>query len=104
MIAKATINRAIRMENQDKQAKAVALKYQSKSDRAPKVIARGRGKMAERIIEIAREYNIYMHNDPDLVEILSKLDLNEEIPSNLYVVVAELLAFIYSLNSEEKSR
>ena len=60
--------------------------------------------MAERIIELAREHNIYMHNDPDLVEILSQLDLNEEIPSNLYVVVAELLAFIYSLNREEKSR
>jgi flagellar biosynthesis protein len=45
-----------------------------------------------------------VHNDPDLVEVLSRLDLNEEIPANLYVVIAELLAFIYSLNREEKSR
>jgi len=63
----------------------------------------GKGKVAEKIIEIAREHNIHIHNDPDLIEILSQLDLNEEIPPALYVVVAELLGFVYSLNAE-KSR
>lgn len=82
---------------------AVALKYQPKSDRAPKVIAKGKGKLAKRIIEIAREHDIYVHEDPDLIEVLSQLDLNEEIPAELYVVVAELLGFIYSLNREETS-
>jgi len=83
----------------DKQHKAVALKYQPESDRAPRVIAKGQGKVAEKIIEIARQHNIHIHNDPDLIEVLSRLDLNAEIPPELYVVVAELLAFIYSLNS-----
>lgn len=83
----------------NKQNKAVALKYQPESDRAPRVIAKGQGKVAEKIIEIAREHNIHIHNDPDLIEVLSRLDLNAEIPLELYVVVAELLAFVYSLNS-----
>jgi len=92
------------MNEKERQKRAVALKYQPKSDKAPKVIAKGKGKLAERIIEIAREHNLYIHNDPDMIEILSQLDLNEEIPPDLYVVVAELLAFVYSLNREEKFR
>lgn len=81
-----------------KQNKAVALKYDSTAGKAPRVLAKGRGKVASKIIEIAREHNIYIHNDPDLIEVLSQLDLNDEIPPDLYVVVAELLAFVYSLN------
>ncbi len=81
-----------------KKNSAVALKYRTATDRAPKVTARGMGKIAEKIIEIAKEHHIYIHEDPDLVEILSTLDINEEIPPDLYVVVAELLAFVYSLN------
>lgn len=87
------------MKTRNPPKKAVALKYQPKSDNAPKVTAKGKGKVAEKIVEIAREHNIYIHNDPDLIEVLSHLDLNEEIPSELYVIVAELLAFVYSLNS-----
>ena len=90
------------MKGKDRQKKAVALKYQQKLDHAPKVVAKGMGKTAERIIEIAREHNIYIQDDPDLIEVLSQLDLNEEIPPDLYVVVAELLAFVYSLNRIEK--
>lgn len=78
--------------------RAVALEYQANRDEAPRVTASGRGKVAERIIEIAREHGIYIHNDPDLIEVLSRLDLNEEIPPELYVVIAELLAFVYSVN------
>ena len=88
--------------SRSRQKKAAALRYQSKSDNAPKVIAKGKGKVAEKIIEIAKEHNIYIHNDPDLIEVLYQLDLNEDIPSELYVVVAELLAFVYSLNSGKK--
>ncbi|MCD4715484.1 MAG: EscU/YscU/HrcU family type III secretion system export apparatus switch protein, partial [Desulfobacterales bacterium] len=68
------------MERKKNQNRAVALKYQPESDNAPKVTAIGKGKVADKIIEIAREHNIHIHNDPDLIEILSQLDLNEEIP------------------------
>lgn len=81
---------------------AVALKYRPKVDRAPKLLAKGKGKVAEKIIEIAKEHNIYIHKDPDLIEILSQLDLYEEIPSELYIVISELLLFVYSLNRKEK--
>ena len=91
------------MKLKDKQKRAVALKYQPKSDNAPKVVAKGKGQTAERILEIAREHNIFIHNDPDLIEILSELDLNDEIPPDLYLIVAELLAFIYGLNRDEKN-
>jgi len=92
------------MTTRNRQKKAVALQYQPKLDNAPKVIAKGKGQVAERIIEIAREHNIYIQNDPDLIEVLSQLDLNQEIPPDLYIVIAELLAFVYSLNSGEKLR
>ena len=81
-----------------RQNKAVALKYDSSVDNAPRVLAKGSGEVAKKIIEIAKEHNIYVHNDPDLIEVLSLLDLNDEIPPDLYVVVAELLAFVYSLS------
>ena len=86
------------MKKKMRKNRAVALKYRSATDHAPKVTARGMGKIAEKIIEIAKEHHIYIHEDPDLIEILSTLDINEEIPPDLYVVVAELLAFVYSLN------
>jgi flagellar biosynthesis protein len=77
---------------------AVSLKYRPESDSAPRVTAKGKGKIAEKIIKIAKEHDIYIHEDPDLIEVLSQLDINEEIPHDLYIVVAELLAFVYSLN------
>ena len=92
------------MKRDRAQRRAVALKYQPNQDHAPRVIAKGKGKAASKIIEIAKEHNIHIHNDPDLVEILSKLDLHEEIPPDVYVVVAELLAFVYALNRGKKGR
>lgn len=82
------------------QQKAVALKYRPARDRAPRVVASGKGKTARRIIDVAREHGVHIHDDPDLVEALSKLDLNEEIPTDLYVVISELLAFVYALNKK----
>jgi flagellar biosynthesis protein len=90
------------MTTRKKKNTALALRYQPKSDSAPKVTAKGKGKLAEKIIEIAKKNNIYIHNDPDLVEILAQLDINDEIPPNLYIVAAELLAFVYSINSGKK--
>jgi flagellar biosynthesis protein len=89
------------MTEKKKQKKAVALTYRPEKDGAPKVAASGRGKVAERIIETAREYGIPVKDDPDLVEVLSKLDVTEEIPPSVYVVVAELLAFAYSVNGKK---
>jgi flagellar biosynthesis protein len=86
------------MKKEMKKERAVALKYRTGFDRAPKVTARGKGKIAEKIVDIAKEHQIHIHEDADLIEILSTLDINEEIPPDLYVVVAELLAFVYSLN------
>ena len=89
------------MTDKPEQKKAVALKYRPQKDEAPRVTAFGRGKVAERIIETARQYGIPVKDDPDLVEVLSKLDIEEEIPPSIYVVVAELLAFAYSVNGKK---
>ncbi len=83
---------------------AVALSYDSKIGSAPRIAAKGRGALADKIIELARDNHIHIHNDPDLLEMLSQLDLKQEIPGALYEVVAELLAFIYLLNSEESKK
>lgn len=92
------------MKKKIEKKRAVAIKYWPESDNAPKVVAKGSGKIAEKIIKIAEEHDLYLHNDPDLIEVLSQLDLNEEIPPNLYVVIAEMLAFVYSLNRGENLR
>jgi flagellar biosynthesis protein len=77
---------------------AVALKYDAATESAPRVVAKGRGLVAEKIIALAREQGIPMREDPDLVQMLTQLDLNQEIPPTLYKVVAEVLAFVYRLN------
>jgi flagellar biosynthesis protein len=86
------------MTKNKKIKKAVALKYDKLSDSAPKIKASGKGRTAEKIIETAKAHNIPVAEDPDLAEVLSKLDLEEEIPPDLYKAVAELLAFVYSRN------
>jgi len=78
--------------------KAVALRYDEHSHRAPQVVASGRGLVAERIVETARQAGVYVHEDPDLAELLAKVPLGEEIPEVLYRSVAEILAFVYGLN------
>ncbi len=80
------------------QKKAVALKYDRERDHAPKVVGKGVGSVAEKIIALAKEHGIPIQLDSDLVEILSRLNLNQEIPPETYVLVAEILAFIYRAN------
>ncbi len=82
--------------------KAVALRYDKSKEAAPTVIGKGQGLMADKIMAMAKEHNIPIHEDRDLAEILSRLDLQEEIPPATYVVVAELLAFIYRTNESFK--
>lgn len=82
--------------------KAVALKYEPAKDSAPKVVAKGRGYVAEKIIEVAKEHGVPLREDITLVEVLSKLDLYEEIPIELYKAVAEILVFVYKIRGKVK--
>jgi flagellar biosynthesis protein len=75
--------------------KAVALKYSPGAQSAPVVVAKGRGHIAEAILERAREHGVPVQEDASLVEVLSKLELDQEIPAELYQLVAELLSFVY---------
>ena len=83
----------------DNRQKAVAVRYQAEQDSAPRVIAKGQGKLAERILAIAREEGIHIQEDPELVALLAELDVDSPIPEELYKAVAEVLAFVYRLNS-----
>ncbi|PXX90996.1 flagellar protein FhlB [Marinobacter vulgaris] len=74
---------------------AVALKYDG--ERAPVITASGTHELAEEIVRIAREHNVPLYENPELASILARLELNEEIPETLYRVVAEILAFAFSL-------
>jgi flagellar biosynthesis protein len=78
--------------------KAAALSYETDGDGAPKVVAKGKGFVAEKIIALANSHNIPLYEDQDLVKILEAMDLNTEIPPDLYRAVAEVLVFIYRLN------
>jgi len=84
----------------DKSPKAVALKYDATKDSAPKLIAKGRGRVAEKIIEIANANQVPLVEDQNLVQVLEALDVNTEIPPELYRAVAEVLVFIYRLNGK----
>jgi len=75
--------------------KAVALKYERYRDSAPKVVAKGKGVIAEKIIDVAKQHGVYIKEDPTLVEVLSGLELYEEVPEDLYKVVAEIFVLIY---------
>lgn len=73
---------------------AVALTYSS-GDGAPRVVAKGRGLIAREIIERAREAGVFVHESPELVSLLMQVDLDDRIPPALYVAIAELLAWLY---------
>ncbi|KJR96345.1 MAG: flagellar biosynthesis protein FlhB [Desulfobulbaceae bacterium BRH_c16a] len=84
--------------------KAVAIVYDEKESAAPKVVASGKGTIAEKIIATAKEAGIHIQEDANLVEILSKVPLGEEIPVELYQTVAEILAFVYQVNEKFKDK
>jgi flagellar biosynthesis protein len=79
---------------------AVALAYQEE-DRAPRVVAKGRGLLAQAIVERARDAGVYVHESPELVALLMQVDLDQHIPPQLYVAVAELLAWLYRIERGE---
>lgn len=90
------------MSDKKKRPQAAALQYDSNKDAAPLVTAKGKGLIAEKIIELAKKNHIPIKNDPTLVELLSKLEINTQIPGELYQAVAEILAFLYKINAKKK--
>ena len=74
---------------------AVALEYQRRRDPAPRVVAKGEGEIAEKILELAREHGVAIKEDPDLAQLLAAVELETQIPLEAFVAVAEILAFIY---------
>ena len=81
-----------------KTPKAVALKYDRNADAAPKVVAKGRGHLAERIKQVAAESGVPLLKDENLVQVLEALEVDHDIPPALYRAVAEVLVFVYGLN------
>ncbi|MDP2850334.1 MAG: EscU/YscU/HrcU family type III secretion system export apparatus switch protein [Sulfuricurvum sp.] len=79
--------------------KAVAMRYDREKENAPRVIAKGKGESAENIIKIAQLHNLPIHKDEDLVELLSKVELDREVPEKLYLAVAEVFSFIYKITT-----
>lgn len=78
---------------------AIALAY-APGDAAPRIVAKGRGLIADEIIRRAREYGVFVHESPELVTLLMQSNLDDRIPPQLYVAVAELLAWIYRLEQK----
>lgn len=77
---------------------AVALNYQPQADTAPRVVAKGQGELARRIVEIARENGIAIERDADLAALLAAVDLDQEIPAEAFAAVAEILGYLYRAN------
>lgn len=87
----------------NRRKQAVALSYDSAKDMSPKVVAKGGGEVAANILAKAKENDIPIQEDPTLVELLSRLEINEAIPEELYQAVAEIFAFIYRIDKSIKN-
>lgn len=90
------------MERNESHLTAVALAYRE-GQVAPKVVAKGRGMIAQEIIKRAKEAGIYVHESSELVSLLMQVDLDDRIPPQLYVAVAELLAWLYRLEQAKSN-
>ncbi|MCR4401006.1 MAG: EscU/YscU/HrcU family type III secretion system export apparatus switch protein [Syntrophomonadaceae bacterium] len=92
------------MEEDIRRRRAVALRYDPEREEAPRVVASGKGHLAVRIEELAREAGVPLRQDDVLAEYLAALDLYQEIPPALYAAVAEILAFVYRLDGQRRER
>ncbi|TWG89345.1 flagellar biosynthesis protein [Cupriavidus gilardii J11] len=86
-------------EQEPRRGAAVALSYRQ-NDAAPRVVAKGYGEIAESIIARAREAGVYVHDSPTLVNLLMQVDLDSQIPPQLYAAVAELLVWLHRLEAD----
>ncbi|MBZ0133147.1 MAG: EscU/YscU/HrcU family type III secretion system export apparatus switch protein [Rhodocyclaceae bacterium] len=84
------------MSPRETRQEAVALAY-SAADSAPRVVAKGRGLIAEEIIARAHEHGVFVHESPEMVALLMQVDLDQRIPPQLYVAVSELLTWLYRM-------
>jgi flagellar biosynthesis protein len=84
--------------------RAVAIKYDVKKGKAPRIMATGKGAMAEMILKVAEEHRVPFYEDASLADLLSKLELDSEVAPELYTLVAEVLAFVYQLDKLAKKR
>lgn len=92
--------RTLHTPKADDLRRAVAMRYDQDLEKAPRVLAKGAGLTAERIIAIAREHGIPLHEDHDLVRLLAVLDIDVEVPPALYRALAEVLAHLYRANGK----
>lgn len=83
--------------------RAAAIRYDEAKDMAPRLVAKGRGHIAEKIVAVARENNVPLVKDQNLVNVLEALELESQIPAELYRAVAEVLVFVYRLNGKMPS-
>jgi flagellar biosynthesis protein len=90
-------------ENGPQPLRATALRYDPQQGGAPRVVASGQRKIAEQILAEARKHNIPIHNDPALLAALASVDLGAEIPEELYLIVAEILAYIYRVSGKSSN-
>lgn len=81
--------------------KAAALRYDKEKENAPRVVAKGEGKSADNIIKIAELNDIPIRKDEDLIELLSNVELDKEVPDALYKAVAEVFSFVYKSSKKK---
>jgi len=89
-------------EEHHSRKRAVALLYDPQKAAAPKVVASGSNLVAEKIIATAAAAGVHIKADPDLVELLAKIPIGDQIPAELYQTIAEVLAFVYAVNNKYK--
>lgn len=92
------------MKKKEQRKEAVALKYDVETTTAPVVVARGKGQIADNILQKAKDHDVPIQEDPTLIQLLGELDINDSIPENLYNAVAEVFAFVYNVDKERKNR
>ncbi len=92
------------MADEEPKKEAVALKYERSKDPAPRIVAKGKGTIAQQIILVAKEHGITIREDAELVDILGKLDLDSIIPLEAYAAVAEILSYVYRVNDHLKRK
>lgn len=92
------------MSKERTRLEAVALRYDPIQNDAPRVTATGQGLLAQKILDLAAEHDVPIREDRNLIQVLSRLDLDEEIPHHVYRAVAEILAFIYLASCEMQGR
>ena len=84
-----------------KVVKAAALKYDKEKGKAPILVAKGKGEVAQKIISLAKENDLPIRRDEDLIELLSKVELDKEVPESLYKAVAEVFVFVYKMTNKD---